>query len=191
MGNVSRLSTKHVVLGLLIERRGYGWELQQRLDSRLGFLGLSESVIYRLLERLEKEGLIEEDGPKSGGTRRGVPRMMYSVTEHGHEEFDAWMARPSDRASLRDELQAKLNVGKPAHLPALLEVAQAQQRDCIAELAALRRPALASIADPKVPWQDAALIAIDDFNARWLQMLVDWLEAICEFIEERIERAAS
>jgi DNA-binding PadR family transcriptional regulator len=189
---VSRLSTKHVVLGLLIERRGYGWDLQQRLDSRLGFLGLSESIIYRLLERLEEDGLIEATGPKKEGrTRGGAPRIMYCPTDQGHQEFDAWIARPSDRAVLRDELQAKLNVGKPGHLPSLLKVAEEQQRECIAELATLRRPALAQLADPEVPWEEAAVLAVEDFHVRWLQMLVDWLETICESIEERIERSAS
>jgi DNA-binding PadR family transcriptional regulator len=41
---VSALSNKHVVLGLLIERPGWGYEVQQRLDQRFGFLALSEKI---------------------------------------------------------------------------------------------------------------------------------------------------
>jgi hypothetical protein len=58
----------------------------------------------------------------------------------------------------------------------------------VAELATLGRPVLAHVAEPDVPWHHAAVMMVDDLNARWLQALVDWLTAICELIEERIER---
>jgi DNA-binding PadR family transcriptional regulator len=188
---VSGLSTKHVVLGLLIERPGYGYDLQQRLDARVGFLRLSESAVYKILERLERQGWIEETGEKRfGATRRGAPRVTYRATAVGRERFKEWIATPSDRAVVRDELQAKLNVSDPSDLPELLAVAEAQGRECLAELATLRRPVLAQVAEPDVAWHDAAVMMVDDFKLRWLQTLVDWLDAICDVIEERIERTA-
>jgi DNA-binding PadR family transcriptional regulator len=184
---MSGLSTRHVVLGLLVERPGYGYDLQQRIGARLGFLGLSESAVYKILERLEREGWIEEMGRKEiGATRRGAPRVMYRATALGRERFEEWMATPCERALLRDELQAKLNVADPADLPDLLAAAEAQARECLAELAALQRPVLAQALEPDVPWHDAATLMVDEFRLRYLQMLVDWLEAICELIESRI-----
>ncbi len=184
------LSTRHVVLGLLVERPGYGYDLQQRIDARLGFLGLSESAVYKILERLEAEGWIEETGQRRlGTTRRGAPRVMYRATALGHERFKQWMGAPCERAVLRDELQAKLNVAEPTDLPELLAGAEAQGRECLAELAALGRPALARVVEPEVPWRDAATMMVDDFRVRSLQTLIDWLDAICELIEERIRRA--
>jgi DNA-binding PadR family transcriptional regulator len=190
-GAVSALSTKHAVLGLLIERPGYGYDLQQRIDARLGFLRLSESAVYKILERLEKkDGWIEELGEKTvGATRRGAPRVIYGPTPLGRQRFKEWLARPSERACLRDELQAKLNVSNPEDLPALLADAEAQGRECLAEVATLRRPVLATVADPEVPWNHAALMMSDDFHMRFLQMLVDWLDGICELMDERIQRA--
>lgn len=186
---MSGLSTKHVVLGLLIERPGYGYDLQQRLDARLGFLGLSDGAVYKILDRLEEDGWIEEMGEKVvGRTRRGAPRVVYRATAVGREQFRSWIATPSDRAVLRDELQAKLNVSHPGDLRPLLTVAEDQSRECLAELAALRRPVLAQVADPAVPWHHASVMMVDDFNLRFLQALVDWLDAICELMEERIER---
>ena len=186
---MSGLSTKHVVLGLLIERDGYGYDLQQRLDSRLGFLGLSENAVYRTLERLEKDGWIEEKGPKSAGaTRRGAPRLIYRPTKLGRQQFKEWLATPSDRAVLRDELLAKAHVSDPDDLPTVLALAESQQRECLGELTTLQRPVLAGVADPDVPWNHAAVLMSDEFHMRWLQMLVDWLDAICELMEERIQR---
>jgi DNA-binding PadR family transcriptional regulator len=188
---VSGLSTRHVVLGLLVERPGYGYDLQQRIDARLGFLGLSESAVYKILERLEAEGWIEETGQRRlGATRRGAPRVMYRATTTGRERFKAWMAAPCERAVLRDELQAKLNVAEPEDVPELLAIAEAQSEACLTELAALRRPALAQVVELEVPWRDAATMMVDDFRLRSLQMLVDWLDAICELMEERIRRAS-
>ena len=185
------LSTRHVVLGLLVERPGYGYDLQQRIGARLGFLGLSESAVYKILERLEREGWIEEMGRKEiGATRRGAPRVMYRATPLGRERFEQWMATPCERALLRDELQAKLNVADPGDLPDLLAAAEAQGRECLAELATLQRPVLAEAIAPDIPWQDAATLMVDEFRLRYLQMLVDWLESICELIEERIRASA-
>ena len=188
---MSGFSTKYVVLGLLIERPGYGYDLQQRLAARGGFLKLSENAIYGILERLEKtDRWIEEVGVKAvGGTRRGAPRVIYRANALGRESFKEWMAAPCDRTVLRDELQAKLAVRKADDLPELLAVAEAQPRECLTELAPLRRPILAHVADPDVPWHHAAVMMTDDFKMRWLQTLVDWLDAICVVIEERIERA--
>jgi DNA-binding PadR family transcriptional regulator len=190
-GDVSGLSTKHVVLGLLIERPGYGYDLMKRAGSRFGFLGLSENFVYRTLERLERDGWIEDIGDKSvGGTRRGAPRVTYRATPLGRERFKGWIAMPSERAVLRDELQAKLNLSEPGDLPELLAVAEEQSRECVAELTTIRRPVLATVAAPDVPWHHAAVMMVDDLNLRWLQALVDWLSAVCELIEERIERTS-
>jgi DNA-binding PadR family transcriptional regulator len=188
---MSGLSTRHVVLGLLVDRPGYGYDLQQRIDTRLGFLGLSESAVYKILERLEREGWIEEAGQRRIGiTRRGAPRVMYRATPLGHDHFRAWLATPCERAVLRDELQAKLTVADPEDLPDLLAIAEAQGQECLTELAELRRPVLEQVVELDVPWHDAASMMVDDFHLRALQTLVDWLGAICELMEERIRRTS-
>ncbi len=162
---MSGVSTKHVVLGLLVERPGYGYDLGQRLDARLGFLGLSENVVYRILDRLEDEGWIEEIGKRSfGRTRRGAARVMYGPTQSGVERFREWIAEPNDRAVLRDELRTKLVLADPGDLPRLRAAAEEQARECLAELELLRRPLLAEAASDEVPWSNAAAILVDDFE---------------------------
>lgn len=188
---MSRLSTKHVVLGLMIRRPSYGYGLQQQISERLGFLGLAESAVYKNLERLEQDGWVEEAGElRIGRTRRGVPRVLYRATPEGVEQFRQWMAQPVDRSVLRDELQAKLALSDPADLPQLLAMAEAQERECLAELASLSRPSLAAAATADVPWDAVARMMVDDFKARWLESLVDWLAAICEVMHERAEQSA-
>lgn len=187
---MGRLSTKHAVLGLMIDRPSYGYNLQQQINERLGFLGLAESTVYKTLERLELDGWVEEVGEKAvGQTRRGAPRVLYRATPEGVASFKAWMAEASDRSVLRDELQAKLALSDPDDLPQLLAMAEEQSRECLEELVALSRPSLAGLATADVDWSVAARYMVDDFKARWLESLVDWLDAICEVMEERIKRA--
>lgn len=189
---MSRLSTKHVVLGLMIDRPSYGYGLQQQISERLGFLGLAESAVYKTIERLEEDGWVEEVGEKQvGRTRRGAPRVLYRATPVGVDQFRRWMAEPSDRAVLRDELQTKLALSNPSDLPQLLAMAEEQAQECLAELARLSRPSLAQAATPSVPWSAATRMMVDDFKARWLESVVDWLDAICEVMDERIKQASA
>jgi DNA-binding PadR family transcriptional regulator len=183
---MAKLSTKHVVLGLVIEQPGYGYGLQQRMSERLGFLDLAESAVYKTLTRLEEDGLVEEarrgPGPR---IRRGGERILYRATEQGVDEFKSWMASPSDRAVLRDELQTKLALSNPRDLPQLLRAAEDQSRLCLADLEGLRGGSTLA-ATTSMPWPAAAQMMVDDFKARWLEAMVAWLDAICEVIEARI-----
>jgi DNA-binding PadR family transcriptional regulator len=100
---------RFVVLGLLVERPGYGYELQRRLGDRFAFLGVAETSVYRLLDALERSGEIEVRGPKPvGGTPRGAPRVTYEVTGAGHTVFSRWMASPCRLPVVRDELLVRL-----------------------------------------------------------------------------------
>lgn len=189
---MSGISTKHVVLGLLAERPSYGYELAQRLSSRLGFLALRANSIYRVLDRLEDDGWIVEVGQRRvGRTRRGAARVMYGPTTVGIEQLRAWFAQPCDRADIREELHAKLIVASPADLPELLAIVEEQAGECLRDLAAMRRPVLADASRPDVPWSNASAMLVDDFAARWLQCLADWLDNVSVILEERIEQAAS
>lgn len=183
------VSTRHVVLGLLVDRPGYGYDLSQRLGERLGFLGLSGNAVYRILDRLEDDGWIEKVGERRvGRTRRGAARVIYGPTPTGVQQLREWIAQPSDRAVLRDELHAKLIVADPDDLPDLLATVEEQSRECLSELASLRRPVLAEAAHPDVAWPHAAMVLVDDFATRWLQCLADWLDDVAVILEERIER---
>lgn len=193
MGGSKRVSTKHVVLGLMIERRGYGYDLQQRIEERLGFLGLSETSVYRLLDRLEADGfIIETARVASGGTRRGLPRVTYEATPAGVEEFHRWMRAPSPPAVVREELHAKLTLAGDGDLPALIAETQEHEADCLARLRALaRRTPLHELADGTLPWPQVAALLVDDALARRLQATVDWLQGVRVVMRRRLEAGAA
>jgi DNA-binding PadR family transcriptional regulator len=188
---MAKLSTKHVVLGLVIERPGYGYGLQQRLSERLGFLGLAESAVYKTLARLEEDGLVEEASRRRPGNSRGGHRILYKATDQGVDEFRNWMAAPSDRSVLRDELQTKLALSNPRDLPQLLRTAEEQSRSCLSDLEDLRTVPNGLAGTKDAPWSVAAQMMVDDFKARWLEAMIAWLDAVCEVIEARILHSGS
>lgn len=186
---MTKLSTKHVVLGLMIDRPGYGYALQQQFTERLGFLELAESSIYKTIERLAADGWVEEtEALRAGPRHRGTQRVLYRATPEGVGQFKEWMSQPCDRAVVRDELHAKLVLSDPDDLPDLLRSAEAQSRECLTELATLGRRR-STPTTPDMPWGEVASALVDDFHARWLESLVDWLDQICKVIEERMSRS--
>lgn len=95
----SRTATRSPVywalLGLIIERPGYGYDLLKRFERTYGaMLPLSsESHIYRGLDVLEEKGLIEEV-PGTGADQPGAGRQAkphYRVTPEGIGRYEDWL----------------------------------------------------------------------------------------------------
>ncbi len=120
------MAIKHAVLGLLLERHGYGYDLMQRLEERLGpAWQLNPSTVYAALDQLEDEGLILARQPEQATPlpRRAQRRVFYEPTECGRVAFQEWLRRPAVQLEpIRGELQLKLAVAREEDLPALLDV---------------------------------------------------------------------
>jgi PadR family transcriptional regulator PadR len=69
------------VLGLVLEKPAYGYELTQRAQA---VIDVSESTLYPVLRRLQKEGMLTTfDQPFDGRNRR-----YYEITTAGRQKFD-------------------------------------------------------------------------------------------------------
>jgi DNA-binding PadR family transcriptional regulator len=83
------------LLGLVIERPSYGYELLKRFEREYQeHLPISsESHIYRSLDALESRGLIEETSSASAGQQRGgrQPRPCYRATASGVLGYREWL----------------------------------------------------------------------------------------------------
>lgn len=178
---MSSLSTKHVVLGLLADRTSYGYALQQQLATRFGFLGLAESAIYKTLERLEVDGCVEQAGAKAIGR---TSRVLYRATPAGVEQFQRWMGEPVDQAPVREALHAKLVLAAPSDLPQLLHTVEVQTEACLTELAELgRHGGHSDLTTASPSWDSTARLLVEDFKARRLESLVDWLGEVASAID--------
>lgn len=193
-GLAPMLSTKHVVLGLLIERPGYGYDLQKRLDQRFAFLGYSERVVYRALDSLCREGLIEEVGEaRAGRTPRGAPKKRYATTAAGHEEFGRWVAEPCEVAVVREEVHVKVVLSQEENFPRVIELTERLEQACLDALRAMQQaapPSLEELADPQFPWDMATGLLIDDAEATRLQGIIDWLQRVRAIVRRRMSPPA-
>jgi DNA-binding PadR family transcriptional regulator len=91
------------LLGLVIERPSYAYELAQRFERTFGdALSLSSiSHVYTALGTLKDRELVEE----MPGTREGrQPKPHYRATEHGIGEYESWLAGQIDEDRQRQRI---------------------------------------------------------------------------------------
>jgi DNA-binding PadR family transcriptional regulator len=86
---VGRVSTTHVLLGLLAAGARHGYELKRDHDTRLPRAKpLAFGQVYATLGRLLRDGLIVEAERERAG---GPDRTAYAVTERGRAALDQWL----------------------------------------------------------------------------------------------------
>ena len=127
------MSAKHALLGLLLHRSAYPYELADRLERRLGpAWAVNSGQLYQTMNRLEQDGLIErvDDEP---GTRDD--RHVFAITRDGVEEFERWFEGVTGRARLnRRPLLVKITLAGPERLKDALEQIDSYERDCAVQL---------------------------------------------------------
>lgn len=169
---------KHAVLGLLVERRGYGFELATRLRERLGTgLAVPNGTVYTSLRTLESDGLTQVAKRVVRGRQE---RIYFEPTDAGVRAFEQWMDEPLSREPLRGDLFLKFALLDERRLPALREAFERLELECVAELAELsrQRRLAEQLADP-VPLMTAATWALE-------ASVVDHLHADLRFVSRTL-----
>lgn len=174
------------VLGLLVERRGYGYELKQRLERRAGSAWqTSQGAIYEALRHLEGEDLVRSlpmPEPAAEATikaRRGSRRILYEITPAGEECFSEWISGPCAFVPARDDLHLRLVVSRAQDLPRLIEITTEHERECLQLLDGHRNgPAFEDLIDDVGALEAFASVAVRDAQVIALEGTVDWLRNI-------------
>ena len=80
-------STTLLILTVLSEEPMYGYQISQELAARSGgYFDMKEGLLYPLLHRLQREGLLRSDWQQAAGARR---RKYYAITPAGREVLQA------------------------------------------------------------------------------------------------------
>jgi DNA-binding PadR family transcriptional regulator len=87
-------STKPIILSILISGEDYGYQIIQRVkEISGGTLEWSDNMLYPVLRRMEKGGLLVSRWKIS---KKGRLRRYYRITEQGRKELDSerrqWMS---------------------------------------------------------------------------------------------------
>jgi DNA-binding PadR family transcriptional regulator len=171
------LSAKHAVLGLVIERPGYGYQLAQRLRERFDSSAFAPSGVYSALDQLGRDELVRCAGEMSrGGAQRAAPRMIYEATPAGVEHFEAWMLGSSPAPPLRDELHMKIALCRPRDLPRLIDMVYGQELACLSRLRDLDRDGEQHASGEQGWARRMRLLARDAEMAMW-RSRIDWLQS--------------
>lgn len=92
------------LLSILVKGDAHGYLLKTELEAATGDTWqVNIGQVYTTLQRLERDGLVEPVESNGDG------RVVYTLTEPGRDEVDAWLSAPVDLAAAgRDEISLKV-----------------------------------------------------------------------------------
>jgi DNA-binding PadR family transcriptional regulator len=100
------VALRHAVLAALLEGEASGYQLAKRFDvSVANFWSATPQQLYRELDRLEAEGLVDAHVVRQ--TRRPDKRV-FTLTDSGRADLQRFTGAPAKPAAVRDELLVKL-----------------------------------------------------------------------------------
>jgi len=129
------MSIRHALLALLSEGPKYGLQLRQDFEARTGGTWpINIGQIYTTINRLQRDGLVEEAGRQEDGS------VIYRLTGEGRKAADGWWETPVDRATpSREELAIKLALAVSAPGIDVRAVIQRQRTESLRALQGFTR----------------------------------------------------
>ena len=97
--------TRYAILGMLLGGSATGYEMKSLMArSTVYFWRESDSTIYPMLKVLAADGKVISEIAHVGKKKKEV----FSITEAGREEFNAWLEGPTSEETPRNEFLLKL-----------------------------------------------------------------------------------
>ncbi len=135
---------KGAVLGVLVQRESYGYEIANMLERQLGpDWSVARSTLYRTLKTMLERGLLESGS--SGETSSA--RIVYRSTAQAEALYVDWMESPFPAEHGPLQLPARMVVARRQDLPRLLNALNDYERDLFARRRRIQEgmPALGSL----------------------------------------------
>jgi DNA-binding PadR family transcriptional regulator len=184
-----KAGTKYAVLGLLLERPSYGYEVLVRFRRAFDAAqwAISPQGLYASLDRLERDGLIEPVEVQDADVPRRQPRTPYRVTPSGASELRRFLETPMSADASRPELLVRLQCVSRDDSGPLLQTLDGYEQACLDELGRIGNEA-----------PDAAAAAADSLLERLvleerrlgIQARLMWIDYARRELREARRRAA-
>lgn len=164
------MGVREGLLVLLDDGPRHGYGLKSAFEHVTGGVWpLNVGQVYSTLERLERDGLVEEAEPVEEGQR------AWRLTDEGRDELGAWWwAVPGDEPPPRDELVLKVMLAVAGPREHALEVIGRQRDALLALLARRRRQARARRSDGADPLAAELVVEVlvqrAEADLRWLDV---------------------
>ena len=180
------MSVRQAVLGLVIERPGYGYELDARLTERIGSWRHSGTAVYPALRNLARDRSLRERVERPVHDRV----VWYEATDRGRAEFDAWMRTPPSLLPLRDDLHIKIALADGGDLAFLIQQTRAQEQLCLDRLGRLTDAGVepSQLMDPDVPWRSIGHLWLRRTEVAHLTTTIESLQEARTLMKEHLRR---
>src|SRR6187200_665725 len=100
------MALRHAVLATLLAGEASGYQLAKSFDvSVANFWSATPQQLYRELERLEEDGLLQG---RLVEQQRRPNKRVFTLTAAGREELHSFIAQPARPTAIRDDLLVKL-----------------------------------------------------------------------------------
>ncbi len=153
-GEALKSQVVFAVLGLVIEKPSYGYELWKRFEPRFGgFMRTSMSGIYSALGSLAAAGLVEKMvGAESTGVTQGAKAgPPYRATEQGTRAYRRRVAERLRGDPGRTEMLGQLVLAGIDGIVAALELLDRYEEQCLLELQ--------EMSPPIASWQSSSVVS--------------------------------
>jgi DNA-binding PadR family transcriptional regulator len=169
------------LLALVLERPGHGYELANRLADRLGeSWSIVLKDVYRLLERLEEDGLLSVSEEREEGRRQA--RLVYYPTDLTATAVSAWMETLIPKEPMRAGIRAKVAFARERDARPLVLALRAYEQEC------LRLLQIAPLVTSVPSWKGTVLDCTRDAVDAQLRCEVEWARRTRRRIEEYLAR---
>jgi DNA-binding PadR family transcriptional regulator len=169
---------KHAVLGLLVQRPSYAYEVARRVRRGVGAAwDLDTSHVYSVLRHLQAKGLVVARPGERG-------RTHYFPTTKGRREFESWLTSGPVRVLIREETYLRLAACTPRYLDALIELLEVQEQATFELWEQLSRHcSLEEALKPPIDWKQAASQMIADGQLARAEADLAWLRRTRETLQ--------
>ena len=163
------MSIRHALLALLTDGPRYGLRLREEFEARTGDVWpLNVGQVYQTLRRLERDGLIEPDGPDD------VREKSYRLLPAGRDELDDWLTTTPDVGPPdRDDLVMRVLIAASTPGVDVASVIQRHRHHLVSTMQEYTR--LKADADDA----DTAFLVVADAQIFRAEANIRWLDA-CE-----------
>ncbi len=174
----------HAILGFLEYQPMTGYDLKKYFDQSVAhFWSATQSHIYKALENLEKEGMVESKIILGDGKPN---RKQYQITEVGRSELHRWVITPLPLGVTREAWLIQIFFSHASTNEEIVELLQARAKEIHTRLEAFHTQIRSSVEE------NAAQVGIERLHLLW-QITADYGTAYYEselvWLETAIKQA--
>jgi DNA-binding PadR family transcriptional regulator len=182
---------KEVVLGLLIERPGTRYQLENRISERFGSAGFGRGTARQAMKRLYEQGFIDArklPDSSPGQASDTTPKITYEATQAGIEYFSSWVRASVSMPPVREDLHAKIAFCGPDDLPEMIKVVREAEVSCMVMLRGLNWR-MQSERQPEAmqDWKERLGMIVMAGDSAWWGGRIKWLQDVRMYLERELQ----